>query len=289
MADTGGSHDYDDQRLIRYVLGTLNADETEALDELSMTDEDFAGRLRVVEDDLVDAYARGDLAADDRTRFESRCLSVPAARDRLRFAQTLAAHQQRTGSAASPQLGGMTQASRQGRPPLLWALAAAASIALAVASYVAVGRTRTPSPQPEGPSAVVKSQPSPPSAESPKASVPAQIDETVIAMVLMPPTRGPGESPTLTIPGSATNVQIHLVLESDDFRSYEVALKGSKTDRTLWRSARLQSSASGANRIVPVTIDAALLNPERYTLDLSGYRDKGSGEIITSYTFRVIR
>ncbi len=105
----------------------------------------------------------------------------------------------------------------------------------------------------------------------------------------MPPTRGPGELPMLTLPGSATKVDVRLVLESDDFPGYEVTLKESSSDRTLWRSARLQSSSSGVNRIVAVTIDATLLQPQRYTLDLSGYREAGRGEIITSYTFRVKR
>ena len=79
------------------------------------------------------------------------------------------------------------------------------------------------------------------------------------------------------------------MLESDDYRSYQVALKESETDRTLWQSLRVSSSASGANRVVPITIDATLFKPGEYTLDLSGYRGAGRGEVITSYTFRMIR
>ena len=288
MADTGGSHDYDDGRLIRYVLGMLNAGEAEELDELSMTDEDLAGRLRVVEDDLVDAYARGDLDADARARFESRYLAVPGARERLRFAEALEIHQTRGSSSASEPVRVLPRHTGSRRLPM-WALAAAASTVLAVASYVLLERTKARPPQLEVPPAVVTSQPGPPTVEPPAASVPSQAAESVIAMVLMPATRGPGESPTLTLPGSATKVEIRLVLESDDFRGYEVILKDPKTDRALWRSGRLQSSPTGADRIVPVTIDASLLKPERYTLDLIGYRGAGSGEVITSYTFRVIR
>ena len=288
MADTGGSHDYDDQRLIRYLLGTLTVGEAEELDELSMTDEDFAGRLRVVEDDLVDVYARGNLDADARTRFESRYLAVPGAHERLRFAEALAIHEKRGASSASEPVRAVPLPTRS-RRLRMWTLAAAASIVLAVASYVLLQRTTARPPQPEVPPAVVKSQPSPPAVGTPAASVPAQADESVIAMVLMPPTRGPGESPTLTLPGSATKVEIRLVLESDDFRRYEAILKDSKTDRPLWRSGRLQSSSTGQGRMVPVTIDATVLKPEGYTLELSGYRGAGGAEVITSYTFRVLR
>jgi hypothetical protein len=288
MADTGDGHDYDDRRLIRYLLGTITADEAEELDELSMTDEDFAGRLQVVEDDLVDAYARGDLDADARTRFESRYLAVPGAHERLRFAEALEIHQQRGASRASEPARAVPLFTPSRRLPM-WALAAAASIVLAVASYVLLQRTIARPPESEVPPAVVKSQPGPPAVETPTASAPAQADESVIAMVLMPPTRGPGESAALTLPPSATTVEIRLTLESDDFRGYEVVLKESKTDRALWRSPRLQSTASAADRIVPVKIDATLLNSDRYTFDLIGYRGAGGAEVITSYTFRVIR
>jgi hypothetical protein len=286
MADTGDSHDYDDQRLIHYLLGTLTADEAEELDELSMTDEDFAGRLRVVEDDLVDAYARGDLDAGARTRFESRYLAVPGAHERLRFAEAFEIHQKRGASPAPARAVPLPTASR--RLPM-WALAAAASIVLAVASYVLLQRTTARPAQTEVPPGVVKSQPGPPTVETPTAPAPTQADESVIAMVLMPPTRGPGESAALTLPRGATTVEIRLTLESDDFKGYEVVLKDLKTDRALWRSPRLQSTASAADRVVPVRIDAARLNSERYTLDLIGYRGEGRGEVITSYTFRVIR
>jgi len=288
MADTGGSHADDDQRLIRYLLGTLTAGEAEELDELSMTDEDFAGRLRVVEDDLVDAYARGDLDADARTRFESRYRAAPGASDRLRFAEVLEIRQKRGRLPASEPVRAAHQPGRSRRLPM-WALAAAASIVLAATSYVLLEQTKTRPPQPEVPPAVVKSQPGPAAGEAPPVSVPAQADESVIAMVLMPPTRGPGEPPTLTLPGSATKVQIHLVLESDDFRGYEVILRNPKTDRPLWRSGRLQSSSTGSDRMVPIAVDATLLKPGGYTMDLSGYRAAGGAEVITSYTFRVVR
>jgi len=285
MSDTGGGH-HDDQRLIRFLLGTLTASEAEALDELSMTDDDFAGRLRVVEDDLVDAYARGDLDADARARFESRYLAAPAGRDRVRFAEALEVHQKRAGLPASELPEAVQQPARSRWLPM-WTLSAAASIVLAVASYVLLQRTARP-PHPGVPPAVVKSQPGPPAVETPTTSAPTPT-ESVIAMVLMPPTRAPGELPTLALPGGAAKVQISLVLESDDYRSYQVALKQSEAGRTLWQSLRVSSSASGANRVVPITIDATLFKPGEYTLDLSGYRGAGRGEVITSYTFRMIR
>ena len=61
----------DDDQLTRYLLGALSEDETNRLDELSVVDDELAERLRVLEDDLVDAYASGTLKGDRLKRFES--------------------------------------------------------------------------------------------------------------------------------------------------------------------------------------------------------------------------
>ena len=52
----------DDYKIELYLVGALAEDETERLDEMSLTDDIFADRLRNVENDLADAYARGELS-----------------------------------------------------------------------------------------------------------------------------------------------------------------------------------------------------------------------------------
>jgi hypothetical protein len=62
---------FDDQTLIQYLLGSLTEAETERLDELSLADDEFATRLKAVENDLVDAYAKGELSGETLQRFSS--------------------------------------------------------------------------------------------------------------------------------------------------------------------------------------------------------------------------
>src|SRR5579859_5404845 len=93
----------DDQLLIRYLLGSLEEDKAERLDELSVTDDDFAWRLRAVENDMVDAYVRGDLSGETLDRFRSFYLSTPRRRERLEFARALLAF---TGKQAPPRTQG---------------------------------------------------------------------------------------------------------------------------------------------------------------------------------------
>jgi hypothetical protein len=87
--ETPGIPGISDQQLVRYILGLLPEDETERLDEASIADDAVAERLRIVEDDLVDAYVRGTLDRATLERFETYYLSSPERREHVRFAASL--------------------------------------------------------------------------------------------------------------------------------------------------------------------------------------------------------
>lgn len=79
----------DDQQLVHYLLRLLPEEDSERLDELSIADEEVAWRLRVVEDDLVDAYVSGLLPAEWLERFESFYLSSERRRQKVQFARSV--------------------------------------------------------------------------------------------------------------------------------------------------------------------------------------------------------
>ena len=61
------THEPDDKRIMPYLLGVPD----ERLDELAVADDNFAARLAAAENDLVEAYVRGELSGESRERFES--------------------------------------------------------------------------------------------------------------------------------------------------------------------------------------------------------------------------
>jgi hypothetical protein len=77
------------ETIVQYLLGSLSEAETERLDQLSVSDDDFADNLMAVEADLVDAYARGNLKAEDSERFLAHYLLTPRRRRKLEFARAL--------------------------------------------------------------------------------------------------------------------------------------------------------------------------------------------------------
>jgi hypothetical protein len=135
------------QLLERYLLGLLPDEEAERLDELSVADDEVAWRLRVVEDDLVDAYVRARLAGRTREQFESFYLSSERRRQKVRFARSLLGAVDRGARAADTDAAGddtRALAERATAPPKLgpsygstvprataaWRLAAAAALLL---------------------------------------------------------------------------------------------------------------------------------------------------------------
>ena len=91
----------DDRQLERYLLGLLPEEDAERLDELSITDDNVAGRLRIVEDDLVDAYVSGELAGELLERFESFYLSSERRRQKVKFARSFLATDRGAGPAGT--------------------------------------------------------------------------------------------------------------------------------------------------------------------------------------------
>jgi hypothetical protein len=77
----------DPYRYLRdYLLGTLHDESAELADQAAIVDDDVASLLCVVEDDLVDAYARGRLSQEMLRRFELFYLASPRRRAKVRFA-----------------------------------------------------------------------------------------------------------------------------------------------------------------------------------------------------------
>ena len=102
---------YDDEILTQYLLGSLDEEETERLDELSFTNDDVAERLQAIENDLVDGYVRGELSGPALERFNSYYLSSPARREKTAFARGL---QSFLGRAAVTEQAEKTERPRAG-------------------------------------------------------------------------------------------------------------------------------------------------------------------------------
>lgn len=79
----------EEAELIRYLLGEVSERERAQLEEVYFADDETFEQVLIAEEDLIDAYARGELSAEERTRFEKLLLASPRGRERVQFACVL--------------------------------------------------------------------------------------------------------------------------------------------------------------------------------------------------------
>lgn len=252
----------DDKILVRYLLGSLPEDQTERLDELSVSDDDFVWRLRAAENDLVDAYLHNELSGETLERFRSFYLSSAHRREKVKFAEALLG----LGSQEKQILRGWFAA------PLTiprWGIAAA--LVLAGVLLYENGRLHDQALEAERERAA--------RAVRGERAAPAT---PVVAMVLMPPVRGGGSILEISVPAGAERAAFALKLETDDSPSYVAILKDGIGSQNLWRSEELKS----VNGLISVSVPGSLLRPGAYLLQISPAG--ANSEPLANYAFRVV-
>jgi len=296
---SSGSQVFDDQVLIRYLLGALTEAETERLDELSIADDEFASRLKAVENDLVDAYAKGELSGETLERFSSFYLASENRREKVRFAETFQVLTDRAAS-ASPK---RAPAARRPWFVLGWGFATAACLLLLAGAYLLADNLRLRNQ-------VMRTEAARASLQQRQEALSRQLEEQLratsarpqadretsraeaphtFALVLLPQTRGTGPLPTIAVLPGADRADFQLQLESDDFPAYQVALRDPATNRILWRSGRMRAASGGAAKIVSVSLSATLLKPQIYDIELTGIPAGGVPQFMSSYAFAATR
>jgi len=295
---------YDDQQLVRYLLGLLSPEEAERLDEASIVDDEMADRLRGVEHDLVDAYTRGTLDPAMRKQFELRYLATERRRDAVAFAGRFANAVDRAALAQEPP-----------RRPMLARVmpmvAAVAAILLVACGVLLVEMLRLE----RGLSSAeherleldrrardLERQVADLNAWNAAASGELQRFRTAIAdsprtvsavapiaIVLPPQRRGVDAVPIISIRPGRGPVSFQLRLDSNEFQQYQAGLRDPAVNRIVWRSEWLAAITSGGQASVPVAVPAAMLRPQHYSFDLAARGPDRAADVIGSYAFEVAR
>lgn len=284
-----------DDELIRYLLGELPEDDEERLDEQSVVDDEFASRLRLVEDDLVDAYTRGALTAERKRRFEAFYLASPRRRDKVAFARRL--QQAVEGDMAQAAPSGATPSRRNRWIP--WALAAAVALCLGTGALVQHARVQaalTDARQRLGAAdrqlAAVSSE----LAAQRRAAATAQQSLTqaqtapplvAVTLVLTPQTRGSAAAPVIAVAAASRTVPLALRVEDARAAPFSVELRDPGSNRIIWRSAPLAADHGSPATLVGVALPAALLKSQHYAIDL--YTTQPGRDFVDSYTFEAVR
>jgi hypothetical protein len=313
-------HKYDQQLLTQYLLGALSEVDTERVDEWSVTDDQFAESLEAVENDLVDAYVRGELSGDTLDRFKRFYLSSPRRVEKVQISRALWRYEDSVARApalaAAPRAIPGSEVSQQS--PTLWfpwrrfqlprwGPAGAASLGLFVAGYLFVENRRL---QRQGTEAQERQETLARFTQelerqlgeqrSANAGLVQELDHLrealaephalkIVAALLLPQTRGTGQASTVFVSGGADQVQLRLRLEVDDFPAYRVALKDPLLNRVILNRSGLKARSEAEGRVVSIRVPADLLKKQDYTVELTGVDTRGTQESLSSYFFKVVK
>ena len=307
---------YEDSVLIKYLIGALPESDLERLDELSVSDDEFAIRLEAVENDLLDSWARGELSGETLEQFNRTYLSSPERLNKLRFAQALVRHQGKVEAkdhtletSVAPtstfQPKWSSSAGSQKFPFLgwlpRWAPATIALLALVSSAYLATINARLrrelaqqtaqrqtlEAKQQEISHELAAQNVETKSAQQITASQQRSTDQpNSISVLLLPAMRGANGITTVSIPAHAEQVSMRLQLEADDFPAYSAALRDPGVGQIVWHREHLRASTEKGRHVVSLSVPAGLLKEHNYLFELTGVRASGE-EILATYPFRV--
>jgi hypothetical protein len=319
---------YNEQIITRYLLGTLSEVETERLDELSITDDEFAGTLNIAEKELVDAYVQGELSEADLARFKSHYLASPLRRDRVDFAKAFQVFGERSaGPSVVPLERRASSATKAGwfsglftssRPVMQWGMALVALIFVVAGALLLfqnirlrqqinqtqarhnelqqreqdlqkqIENQRTATAVAEQELARVREERE--RLEKQLRSRKSELPEQAIAsIILTPQLRGTGQMKLVTLPPGSERVAMELQLEPNDYSTYSVALIDQSGGQVLWRSGRTKAAGTSGRKSLSVGFRAALLRAGTYRMQVSGVSSAGASEVVGEYPFRVSR
>lgn len=296
----------------RYLLGLLPEPEQAALEERFFEDGEILSEMRAVEQDLVDAYVRGQLAPDEKSVFESHYLSVHRHAERVTFARDLLAL---ADAEPPPKLA----ESREPfwRPWLsfiqmpqfgMGAAFAMMALLLAAGMYLFIERARWREELAQSQAARSAQEEKLRALEqelakgrSDAAQLAAELERlrqqratepaapaTIFSFLLFPTSRGDAKQHTLRLASDAVQIRLQMKIAAGEYKSYRVRLQSVDGDGA-WESTAVTARPSARGLILSALVPTRKLSPGDYTLDLSAIEANGEPVALENYSFRVSR
>jgi hypothetical protein len=293
----------------RYLLGDLPEEGRARLEDRYSADAEVFEELLATENDLIDSYVRGELTEVERQQFEAEYFKSPQRRERVEFARALSlATQTNPVQQVSPWTKIWKVFSiQQGMPQ--WALATAAVLVIAGGSWLMVqnhklqvglqqaraeqAQLRREQDTLRQHIAELKGNPSDQVHQNQQGPETAKLETPTgpeVTLRLTPGVaRGPGATQkTLVLPTTASVLQLQLMLDRDDYKSYEGVLLTAERKEVL-RGKALQSRLLGGDVVVTWPLPVRSIYSGDYIVQLAGQTAKGSLEDVESYSLRVLR
>jgi hypothetical protein len=294
---------FEDQYLVRYLVGALPAEEADRLDQLSIANDDFAWRLRELENDLVDSYVRSELNGETLARFKAFYMATAKRLQKVQFAEGLRQLQATNATAGErAHKQSKSRAPFWGTFPLRIApqfgISFAALGMLLIAGYLLLQnahlRREVRDTRAQYESIDQRARNLENKLKQQWAKTETQKPPTVdigqmktVSLLLPPPTRGLSSLQTVTVQPHTDLVVLLLTLESADYSRYSVTVKDPATNEVVWQSSGLDAGSVGGRKVVSAALRANLLRGGNYIAEVAGLPNAGRQRIVGDYPFHV--
>ena len=266
--------------LRQYLLGMLPEPEWEEIEQQLLREDDLAGNIEVVEDEIIEDYLQGSLSADERRAVEIHFLQPPERRRKLWFARLLRSHLQ---GQQQPVFKPIAIPFFR-RPVFSWAMSlATATLLMAVVALSVYTVNLTEALKSEKTKHLevdtklrdaLNRDRNPGSPTLPAASRNPALPNNLM-VYLRPPS-----SPVILnlvessradsgIPVLNQNVEIHIPLVHNVLSSYRATLQNTSEGKTIWSKTGLKPTGSQLIFKIPGTI----LSPATYSVIVQGEGD----------------
>lgn len=316
------------EQVKQYLLGTLSAEEKLRFEEKYFDDDNLFEEIEIVEDELIDAYVREELAPRDRERFKEVVTASPRLTNRVDFARVLAK------STSSQQPATVVVPIRAERdvvrdnesfwrrlfaPHRGWAMAACMMLLLLGGGLLLfewmrlraesrrLGLERAELEQREKAFASELNQRNSEltarleDAQAENARLQKQLESSsketpastpknlaVAFFIASGGLRSGGGENRVVISSKFPEVRLDLGLESNDYSSYHSIIK-TVEEKTIWSRGGLKAQAGHSGKVVELKVPTSQLPNGTYIVELSGLNTAGVVEPVMKYSFRVVR
>jgi hypothetical protein len=258
----------------RYLLGELNEDDREQVEQGLITDRKFLDEVLMVEEELLEDYVSGLLPQHERDLFLKNYLSSPRQRQKLRIAHALDKYVAQS-TVPAPTL----TAAQSWLQRLIYSLGlhkSLAQLSWAVLVLIVFAGTwwivSTWRDKSKLEAELIR-------LNGPESSV-LEADSTVAQAVLLPLNlREAGSMPAVTVTNQTQVVQLKIPVSSEPEQNYQAVLRDSGGQEIV-RVSQLAPREVGNERMVILQLPAIIVQPGEYVINV---------EAVGDYSFRVLR
>lgn len=279
------------EQIKRYLLGDLDEERQEQVEERLLTDVELQDTLSGVQDHLIDEYVFDLLTESERSLFKKNFLLTPERLHKLRLSQALAKYTEADDADA--------RATRALRPDTSWQkpfyflqkhkLTAALSSVVVLLAVSYGGWSVYQRWQLEERLLRLRAQQLEVQQKLAKLNT-GQVSEPPTAVAVLPLrhllVRDAGENRRAVITSGVNVLQLRLELDEDNFSSYQAVIE---TDDGIgmYTINNLKAQSAGGNKVVSLNLPSRLLPTGDYRVRLSGLAEKEAVDV-GAYPFQVV-